>query len=173
MGARTPHASECQCERAGGSLVAVAGCPLHDAREVEARPPIPTGRLLCGGQYPDGTLCKVPAEIEHQHVVAADLHAALAEGDRPSWSVESRLMLVLHRPMLARDIAQTLPHELGARLCDRLETLVQQAKDEATVELSNAVQAEASATMTRLAEEARTKLEAVRDERFGGHSRLS
>lgn len=135
-------------------------------------PPKP-GRLLCGGQYPDGTLCKVPAGIDHRHVLAADLHTTLAEGDLPTWSVESRLLLVLQRPILARQIAETLPHELGARLCDRLETLVQQAKDVATVELSNAVQAEASATMNRLAAEAREKLEAVRDERFGGHSRLS
>jgi len=139
------------------------------------RPPIPTqGTLLCGAPYPDGSICRVAAGKPHAHVVALDLHHELEQGpDLPSWSVESRLLLVTGRPVLAREIAATLPHELGARLCDRLETIASQARAEATVELSNAVTAESARAIRRLSDEAQRKLAELRRERFNTPSRLA
>lgn len=157
--------------------------------------------ILCGYAYPDGALCKVPASQPHDHVSVFNQSVSVhVEGDqtvltvpvdeataaklregvtgpmhlaRPSWHVETRLRETLGRPDLAKNLAALLPGTIGAQLCDRLDTLVTQARERAIIDVENQISEGITEARARLTRDAETKRKAVHDERYRGNSRLS
>lgn len=119
-------------------------------------------------QHPANTACSLGVPP----FPVADLHDALADDDH-DWSVRHRLSLVLGRPALATRLADALPPLLGAELCDRLDTLVNQARTEAIVNLENTLSEGITQARARLEAESAERLKAVHDERYRGNSRLS
>lgn len=157
--------------------------------------------ILCGYPYPEGALCRVPASEIHEHVIVYDQSGAVAATGvgpvalsltvergqiqqirnavtgpmhlaRPSWHIETRLRETLGRPDLAKNLAALLPGHIGAQLCDRLDTLVTQARERAIVDVENQISEGITEARARLTANAEAKRKAVHDERYRGHSRL-
>lgn len=137
----------------------------HHADDCPMRLGFVTTGCWCGREgerdHPPTPECVSPERVDFREMLG---------DDSQKWTARHRIAHVLGRPYLATQLADQLDPETAAKLADRLETLVKQAREEAVAEINNAVTAQVVSAIERLDAQTAAKLREVRNERFGSGS---